>query len=145
MQSSREQDFHHLSCSLHSAVQNCCSELSSLVNQMSALLEMYAIPSPVTPLPRFQSIDYTALNLKPTDAPEDLVPPNCTGNGNCFFNAASILLCGNERMATELRVRTAVALIQLQEDSQILQMLLSENWCMSRQFYIPHLEQKIIQ
>lgn len=54
--------------------------------------------------------------MKPTDAPEDLVPTNWTGNGNCFFNAASILLCGNERMATELRVRTAVALIQLQEE-----------------------------
>lgn len=116
MQSSREQDFHHLICSLHCTVQNCCSEFSSLVNHMSAVLEMYAVPSPVTSLPRFQSIDYTALNLKPTDAPEDLVPTNWTGNGNCFFNAASILLCGNERMATELRVRTAVALIQLQEE-----------------------------
>jgi hypothetical protein len=83
---------------------------------MSAIIEMYAIPSPVTSLPRSQSIDYNALNLKPTDAPEDLVPTNCTGNGNCLFNAASILLCGKETMATELRVRTAVALIQLQEE-----------------------------
>ena len=31
-----------------------------------------------------------------------------TGDGNCLFNAVSISLCGNESLATELRVRTDI-------------------------------------
>ena len=36
-----------------------------------------------------------------------------TGYGNCLFNAASI--CGNERIASELRLRTSLELINNQE------------------------------
>ena len=38
-----------------------------------------------------------------------------TGDGNCLFNAASRSICGNERMASELRLRTSLELINNQE------------------------------
>ena len=33
-----------------------------------------------------------------------------SANGNCLFNAASVLLCGDEHMAMELRLRTLIEL-----------------------------------
>ena len=38
-------------------------------------------------------------------------PYKSTGNGNCLFNSISSSLCGNETLATELRLRTAVEMI----------------------------------
>jgi hypothetical protein len=39
------------------------------------------------------------------------IPVQCTANGDCLFNAASILLYGNESFHAELRVRTFIELI----------------------------------
>ena len=38
-----------------------------------------------------------------------------TGDGDCLFNAASRSICGNERMASELRLRTSLELINNKE------------------------------
>ena len=38
------------------------------------------------------------------------VPRYVTGDGNCLFNSVSVILCGNESIACELRVRTCVEL-----------------------------------
>lgn len=38
-------------------------------------------------------------------------PIHVSGNGNCLFNSISIALCGSEKYATELRVRTCVELV----------------------------------
>ncbi len=39
------------------------------------------------------------------------VPHYVTGDGNCLFNSVSVVLCGNESIACELRVRTCVELV----------------------------------
>ena len=36
------------------------------------------------------------------------VPALSTGNGNCLFNSVSTALTGDEELATELRLRTAI-------------------------------------
>ena len=40
------------------------------------------------------------------------IPSLTTGNGNCLFNAVSIALTGGEHLANELRLRTAIEMIQ---------------------------------
>jgi hypothetical protein len=82
----------------------------------SDILDKYAILNPVTELPTSCDVDHYGKTFKPPDCPDEYVPIKCTGNGNCLFNTVSILLCGNEGMAVELRVRTAIALIQLQQE-----------------------------
>ena len=41
----------------------------------------------------------------------DARPVRTGGDGNCLFNAASIAICGNQSLASELRLRTAIELI----------------------------------
>ena len=55
-----------------------------------------------------------ALEFLPDDLIDDLIPLHVTPNENCLFNAVSILLIGNEGLSTELRLRSAVALMQLE-------------------------------
>jgi len=40
----------------------------------------------------------------------DHVAKDSTGDGNCIFNTVSYLLIGNEKLSTELRVRTVIEL-----------------------------------
>ena len=42
-------------------------------------------------------------------------PISTTGDGNCLFNAASFLLCGNESLATELCLRTLIEMTNNKE------------------------------
>lgn len=42
----------------------------------------------------------------------DVVPVQTTGDGNCLYNAASIALRGDESLAAELRLRTALELLR---------------------------------
>ena len=39
----------------------------------------------------------------------------CSPNGNCLYNAVSILLKGNEPLATSLRLLTSVQLFEISE------------------------------
>ena len=60
---------------------------------------------------RFRRKDSFATLLVPEDIPsEQLTPTIVTGNGNCFFNAASINLVGNEDLSVTLRLLTAAEL-----------------------------------
>lgn len=46
-----------------------------------------------------------AATLYPDDAPPDVQPITCFGDGNCLFRAFSIIFFGNEDHHTEFRIR----------------------------------------
>ncbi|XP_030071172.1 vertnin isoform X2 [Microcaecilia unicolor] len=56
-------------------------------------------------------VDLTAKNLYPEDAPRNMLPLTCKGEGNHLFEAASILLWGNPSLSIELQVRTSVEML----------------------------------
>ncbi|KAJ8290440.1 hypothetical protein GJAV_G00012910 [Gymnothorax javanicus] len=56
-------------------------------------------------------IDQVAHCLYPEDAPGDLFPAACKGEGNLLFDAASILLVGSTDLSLELQVRTVVEML----------------------------------
>ena len=43
---------------------------------------------------------------------ENIKPMKTKGDGNCLFNAASIALCGAEKLSAELRMRTINELVE---------------------------------
>ena len=45
----------------------------------------------------------------------DYVPVQTSGNGNCLFNAISLAIKGDQSLATELRVRASMELVQNRE------------------------------
>ena len=51
-------------------------------------------------------VDNVAATLYPGDAPTQLKPVMCIGDGNCLFRAFSIILFGDEDHHTELRMRS---------------------------------------
>lgn len=51
-------------------------------------------------------VDNVAATLYPDDAPKELQPVVCTGDGNCLFRAFSMVLFGDEDHHTELRIRS---------------------------------------
>ncbi len=53
------------------------------------------------------TLDILSQCLLPRDVPSHFVPMKATGNGDCFFNSASILLVGNESLSTVLRLLIA--------------------------------------
>ncbi|KAJ8318420.1 hypothetical protein KUTeg_003511 [Tegillarca granosa] len=56
------------------------------------------------------TVDELATSLIPGDVetlPTDSVANKTTGNDNCFYNAASLFICGNESLNTCLRLLTA--------------------------------------
>lgn len=61
-------------------------------------------------------VDETARSILSENKTSSAIQPIITtGDGNCLFNAASRSICGNERMASELRLRTSLELINNQE------------------------------
>ncbi|MBN3298797.1 vertnin [Amia ocellicauda] len=56
-------------------------------------------------------VDATARCLYPEDAPSDMLPLFCRGDGNLLFDAASTLLVGNTSLSLELQVRTVVEML----------------------------------
>ncbi|KAJ8288861.1 hypothetical protein COCON_G00015200 [Conger conger] len=56
-------------------------------------------------------IDQVAHCLYPEDAPADMLPVTCKGEGNLLFDAASMLLVGNTDLSLELQVRTVVEML----------------------------------
>ncbi len=56
-------------------------------------------------------VDKIAQSLVPSHYQQDNVKTILTtADGNCLFNAASLALCGCEKLSVELRVRTAIEL-----------------------------------
>ncbi|XP_070844281.1 vertnin [Chaetodon trifascialis] len=69
---------------------------------------------PMTPcqdFPEWAGVDDMAHGLYPADAPVDLLPLNCKGEGNLLFDAVSLLLVGNTELSLELQVRTVVEMV----------------------------------
>ncbi|KAL8169181.1 UNVERIFIED_CONTAM: hypothetical protein K2H54_039479 [Gekko kuhli] len=56
-------------------------------------------------------VDLVAKSLYPEDAPSNMLPLVCKGEGNHLFEAASVLLWGNTSFSLELQVRTAVEML----------------------------------
>lgn len=59
----------------------------------------------------------------------------CTGNGNCLYNSASLVLCGDEHLSTSLRILTACELFsngQLYTDHPALETVIKNPEFMSR-------------
>ncbi|XP_053141584.1 vertnin [Hemicordylus capensis] len=56
-------------------------------------------------------VDRVAKSLYPEDAPRNMLPLICKGEGNHLFEAASVLLWGNTSLSLELQVRTAVEML----------------------------------
>ena len=62
--------------------------------------------------PHIFKVDELAQQLLPDDLPNNLhfIPVETKGLGNCLYNAASIQICGNESLATSLRILNAAEL-----------------------------------
>ena len=58
----------------------------------------------------FMRTDKFASNLLPQDIPNGLEPKMVIGDGNCLYNAVSVLLVGNERLSLALRLLAAAEL-----------------------------------
>ena len=57
-----------------------------------------------------QDADETWQTLLPPDA-RGLIPIKCLGDGNCLYNSVSMLLIGDHRLSTELRLKNVGFLI----------------------------------
>lgn len=60
---------------------------------------------------RPSQVDQTSRKIIPDSlTPQRYVPVRSTGDGNCLFNSASIVICQSEELAFELRLRTCLEL-----------------------------------
>lgn len=73
--------------------------LHHLLCSVSGILDKYQLQEPLQIFPHGLEIDNYALSLMPDDIPDGTVPLVCKADGNCLFNAVSILLCGHESLA----------------------------------------------
>ena len=51
-------------------------------------------------------VDKNGVALYPDDAEPSLTPIECVGDGNCLYNAVSMLLCHSNNLSLELRIKT---------------------------------------
>ncbi|XP_055989315.1 vertnin [Sorex fumeus] len=61
--------------------------------------------------PQRLEVDSVALSLYPNDAPRNMLPLVCQGQGSLLFEAASLLLWGDAGLSLELRARTVVEML----------------------------------
>ncbi|KPP56965.1 vertnin-like [Scleropages formosus] len=92
-----------------------CTGLDSLLRvaqEVQLALTMFRLPAaPCRQFPVGVDVDQVAHCLYPSDAPGDMIPLACEGEGNLLFDAASILLVGNTSLSLELQVRTVVEML----------------------------------
>ncbi|KAJ8399049.1 hypothetical protein AAFF_G00414280 [Aldrovandia affinis] len=92
-----------------------CVGLTPLVTvalEVEQALATFNLPG--TSCDEFQAkldIDQVAHCLYPEDAPVDMLPVACKGEGNLLFDAASMLLVGSTDLSLELQVRTVVEML----------------------------------
>jgi hypothetical protein len=82
--------------------------------------------------------DTVASKFIPSDAPPFHLPVQTYGDGNCLYRAASTVLCSNEDMHIELRVRTFVELCLNKDrylDDNYLRTLTGKDAFISKMFY----------
>lgn len=63
------------------------------------------------PSAQMLEVDSVALSLYPEDAPRNMLPLVCKGEGSLLFEAASLLLWGHTGLSLELRARTVVEML----------------------------------
>ncbi|XP_062579479.1 uncharacterized protein LOC134241454 [Saccostrea cucullata] len=91
---------------LESALQSGCFEMGVKIESIFMRKQPKRLPSkqPFKYEPSM-SIDHSASDLV---GKSDFVPVSVQGNGNCLFNAISIAIQGNEKLASEIRARTCL-------------------------------------
>ncbi|KAM6201835.1 vertnin [Rhynchocyon petersi] len=77
------------------------------------VLSSFALPQcrEGCPSPQVLEVDSVAQSLYPEDAPRNMLPLVCKGEGSLLFEAASMLLWGNTGLSLELRARTVVEML----------------------------------
>lgn len=81
--------------------------LTQVAMEVDQVLAPFPLPNtPCQNFPEWAGVDNAARSLHPADAPGDLLPLNCKGEGNRLFDAVSLLLVGNTGLSLELQVRT---------------------------------------
>ncbi|XP_036984037.2 vertnin [Artibeus jamaicensis] len=111
---SREQLIQQVLLELQEAV-----ESEGLEGLVGAALEAKQVLSSFTlpicrekgPSRQVLEVDSVALSLYPEDAPRNMLPLVCKGEGSLLFEAASMLLWGNTGLSLELRARTVVEML----------------------------------
>ncbi|KAL4656436.1 vertnin [Arapaima gigas] len=92
-----------------------CEGLDTLLRvarEVQQALSMFSLPvAPSREFPAGVQVDQVAQCLYPGDAPGDMIPLACEGEGNLLFDAASVLLVGNTSLSLELQVRTVVEML----------------------------------
>ncbi|XP_007521788.1 vertnin [Erinaceus europaeus] len=112
--SSREQLVQHVLQELQEAVE--CEGLEGLVSaalEAKQVLSSFTLPICQVGGPGLQvlEVDSVALSLYPEDAPPNMLPLVCEGEGSLLFEAASMLLWGDAGLSLELRARTVVEML----------------------------------
>ncbi|XP_029983683.1 vertnin [Sphaeramia orbicularis] len=86
--------------------------MTRAAQEVDKLLAPFQLPKTLChDFPEWTGIDRMAHGLYPPDAPHDLIPLSCTGEGNMLFDAVSMLLVGNTDLSLELQVRTVVEMV----------------------------------
>ncbi|XP_070610975.1 vertnin [Erythrolamprus reginae] len=92
-----------------------CVGLNHLIKtafEFKSMLSSFSLPSySGRQLQEELEVDRVAKNLYPEDAPRNMLPFICKGDGNHLFEAASVLLWGNTSLTLELQVRTVVEML----------------------------------
>nr|XP_002719696.1 vertnin [Oryctolagus cuniculus] len=111
---SREQLVQQVLGELQEAVES--EGLEGLVGaalEAKQVLASFTLPSCRKGAPGLQvlEVDSVALSLYPEDAPQNMLPLVCKGEGSLLFEAASMLLWGDAGLSLELRARTVVEML----------------------------------
>lgn len=112
---SQEQLVQHVLQELQEAVES--EGLEGLVGaalEAKQVLSTFTLPTTsregATSLQKLE-VDSVALSLYPNDAPRNMLPLVCRGQGSLLFEAASMLLWGDAALSLELRARTVVEML----------------------------------
>ncbi|XP_047392326.1 vertnin [Sciurus carolinensis] len=87
--------------------------LVSAALEAKQVLSSFTLPTCRKEGPGLQvlEVDSVALSLYPEDAPQNMLPLVCKGEGSLLFEAASMLLWGDAGLSLELRARTVVEML----------------------------------
>lgn len=87
--------------------------LTSAAVEAKQVLSSFTLPvcQKGGPGPQVLEVDSVALSLYPEDAPQNMLPLVCQGEGSLLFEAASMLLWGHTGLSLELRARTVVEML----------------------------------
>ncbi|CAH6845716.1 vertnin [Phodopus roborovskii] len=111
---SRDQLVRQVLRDLQEAVESVGLEgLNSAALEAKRVLSSFTLPicQKGGPGPQVLEVDSVALSLYPEDAPRNMLPLVCKGEGSLLFEAASMLLWGHTGLSLELRARTVVEML----------------------------------